>query len=120
MSEFYEFEYLASDNILIGRLLAGSIDRDMASEIYDHVDVEINNQPDYDHFILDVRKVVKVTNHGIGFLMKSLGIIKKTRGYMILVMTEELLQEIMLIHPEMFDFYAVFHTLEEAIAFAKK
>lgn len=120
MSNIFEFEYLPSDNTLIGRILIGSIDRDEASEIYNLVEVEIKNQPDYNHFILDVRKVNKVTNHGIGFLMKSLGIIKKTKGYMILVMTEELLKEIMLVHPEMFDFYAVFQTLEEAVEFTRK
>ena len=52
--------------------------------------------------------------------MKSLEIMKRGKTFAILVMTEQLLQEIMLQHPEMFDFYAVFHTIEDAIAYVKK
>jgi hypothetical protein len=101
-------------------MLIGAIEKDEAALIYDYVEVEQKKQPPYDHFILDALKVNKVTNPAIGFLMKSLNLVKKTKGYMVLVITEELLQEIMLMHPQMFDYYAVFHSIEDAVAYTKK
>jgi hypothetical protein len=120
MADMFQFKFRDAEKILIGKILVGSMEKDQAGEIYDYVDAEQKKQPPYDHFILDALSVTKVTNAAIGFLMKSLGLVKKTKGYMILVISEALLQEIMIAHPQMFDFYAVFHTIEDAVAYTKK
>ena len=52
-----------------------------------------------------------------GYLMKALGVVKKTAGYMILVMKEDILQKFMITNPEMFDYYAVFFNTEDAVQF---
>ena len=49
--------------------------------------------------------------------MKALGIVKKTAGYMILVMKDEVLQKFMVTNPEMFDYYAVFFNIDDARKF---
>ncbi|HSA15696.1 MAG TPA: hypothetical protein P5346_13215 [Spirochaetota bacterium] len=119
-SDMFEFRFRENEKILIGKIILGSMEKDQAAQIYDYVAAEQKNQPAYDHFILDALNVTKVTNPAIGFLMKSLGLVKKTKGYMILVISEALLQGIMLSHPQMFDFYAVFHSIEDAVAYTKK
>lgn len=119
-NSLFSYEYRADDNVLIGVIQSDNIEKDDSKAILDYAIEELKNQPDTPNYIMDVRKVQKVSSYAIGVLMKALGVMKKTKGYMILVMTEALLQEIMLQHPEMFDYYAVFHTLEDAITFIKK
>ena len=115
----FEFIFHEKEKILIGKVLPNVLDKEEGTQIYDYVETEKDKQPSYEHFILDALSVTKVSNSAIGYLMKSLGLVKKTRGYMILVITEALLQEIMLAHPQMFDFYAVFHSVEDAVAYTR-
>jgi hypothetical protein len=88
--------------------------------VYQKYQQDINRQPPHSDVILDVRKAEKVTNSAIGVLLKALESMKRGNTYAILVMTEKLLQEVMLQFPEMFDFYAVFHSIDDAVAFIKK
>ena len=120
-STMFQYEYLKEHDILIGRLNVDALEsKENAKAVYEYAVSELENQPQTDNFIMDVLKVKSVSSYTIGILMKSLQHMKKTKGYMVLLMTEELLRDIMLKHPEMFDYYAVFHTLEDAIAFIKK
>ncbi len=119
-TNLFKYEYLADSNVLVGVILSDNIEKDDSKAILDYAIEELKNQPDSPNYIMDVRNVTKVSSYAIGVLMKALGVMKKTKGYMILVMTEALLQEIMLQHPEMFDYYAVFHTIEDAVAFIRK
>ena len=119
--KMFEFEYLKDHNILIGRFKVNELtNSEDAKVVYDYAADELKNQPDADSFIMDISSLKNVSSYAIGTLMKALDIMKKTKGYMILIMDESLLQEVMLQHPVMFDYYAVFHNLEDAIAFIKK
>jgi len=102
------------NEIVVGTIKESNLDKDNSQEILDHVRDDLSNYPDYEHYILDVRQVKEVSNSALGVLLKALNIIKRTGGYMILVMTEDLLQKIMIEQPAMFDFFAVFHSIDEA------
>jgi CRISPR/Cas system-associated protein Cas10 (large subunit of type III CRISPR-Cas system) len=103
-----------STNILVGTITISSLDKDEAQSIYDFVKGDIANFPDYENYILDVTSVTEATNPSLGILLKSLGLVKKTGDYMVLVLTEEFLQKLMLEHSAMFDVFAVFHNLADA------
>ncbi len=118
--ELFILEYNQKDDIMIGRVECVKVDRAEADAIYNHYVGKVSEYPNYRDFILDVRKIESVTDPAIGVLMKGLELMKKSSSYAILLMTEALLQDIMLRHPEMFDFYAVFHTLDDAVAYIHK
>jgi hypothetical protein len=105
--------------MLIFKILGASIGKDTAAAIYDSYTKE-TELPDFSDFILDATKVTDITDPAIGILMKSLAIMKKAKGYLVLVMTEDFLQNIMVAHPEMFNYMAVFHSVEDARAFIRR
>lgn len=119
-ADLFILEYNQKDNIMVGSVQCTKVDRAEADAIYNHYVGKVKEYPDYRDFILDVRKVESVTDPAIGVLMKGLELMKKGSPYAILLMTEALLQDIMLRHPEMFDYYAVFHTLDDAVAYIRK
>jgi hypothetical protein len=117
--DFIRLEYDNASGALIAAVLKPEVDRDEANAMYDVLKQDLPAYPDYRHFILDVQSVNRVSSYAIGMMMKSLLLVKKTKNYYVLVMPEPLLQEIMLAHPEMFDYLAVFQKRDEALAFLK-
>jgi hypothetical protein len=115
----YTYTFLPEEKMLIFKILGASIDKDTAAAIYDSYtkDTEL---PDFSDFILDATKVTDITDPAIGILMKSMAIMKKAKGYLVLVMTEDFLQNIMVAHPEMFNYMAVFQSVEDARAFIRR
>ncbi len=111
--------YNSSDKILIGKVELTSIGREDARSVYDLTIEGINLYPDYSDYILDSTNVSDVTTDSVGYLMKVLPSVRKTAGYMILVMKENVLQKFMISNPEMFDFYAVFFTIDDAVKYIK-
>jgi len=119
-TELFTMQYLADSDVLVGIVHCANLDKAEANQVYQKYQQDINSQPPHSDVILDVRKAEKVTNSAIGVLLKALESMKRGNTYAILVMTEKLLQEVMLQFPEMFDFYAVFHSIDDAVAFIKK
>lgn len=120
-SKMFKYEYLKDQDILIGKFLVDSLnDKDEAKTVYDYAIAELGKQPKTNNFIMDVTSLDSVSSYSIGTLMKSLEHMKKTKGYMVLLIKESLLQTIMVQHPIMFDFFAVFHELKDGIAYIKK
>ena len=115
----YTLNYLQEEKILHLQFSIATIDKNTADAIYDSYTKE-PNLPDFTDFILDARSVTEISDPALGILMKSMGVMKKAKGYLVIVMTEEFLQKIMIAHPEMFNFMAVFHSLEEARTYIKK
>jgi len=115
----YTYTFLPEDKMLIFKIQCASIDKDMATAMYDSYTKE-KDLPDFSDFVMDALKVADISDPAIGILMKSLAIMKKAKGYLVLVMTEEFLQKIMVAHPEMFNYMAVFHSVEDARAFIRK
>lgn len=118
-SNLYTLNYLQDDRILHMKFSVATIDKETAAAIYDSYTNE-SNLPDFSDFIMDATSVTEISDPGIGILMKAMGIMKKAKGYLVIVMTEDFLQKIMVAHPEMFNYMAVFHTLEEAREYIKK
>jgi anti-anti-sigma regulatory factor len=118
-SNLYTLNYLQDDKILHLKFSVANIDKDTAAAIYDSYTKE-SNLPDFSDFIMDASSVTEISDPGIGILMKAMGMMKKAKGYLVIVMTEEFLQKIMVAHPEMFNYMAVFHSLDEAKAYIKK
>ncbi len=116
-ASYFRFRFLDDCKILSGEILVDDVDKDGATAIYDYLAKELPAQPDSIGFILNILKVASVSSYALGVLMKSLALFKKTKNYLVLLMTESLLQEIMLAHPEMFDYYAVFHRMDDAVKF---
>ncbi len=115
----YTLNYLQDEHILHLQLSIAVIDKDTANTIYDSYAKE-PNLPDFTDFILDATSVTEISDPAIGILMKSMGIMKKAKGYLVIVMTEAFLQKIMMVHPEMFNVMAIFHTVNEARAYIIK
>lgn len=115
----YTYTYLPGDDILLFTLTVVRVEKDTAAAIYDAYLAE-KNLPEFSDFIMDASKVTAISDPAIGILMKSLAIMKKSKGYLVMVMTEEFLQKIMIEHPEMFNVMAVFHTVDDAKAFIKR
>jgi hypothetical protein len=115
----YTYTFLPEEKMFIFKIRDASIDKDVAAAIYDAYTKE-KDLPDFSDFILDATKVADITDPAIGILMKSMAIMKKAKGYLVLVMTEEFLQKIMVAHPEMFNYMAVFHSVEDARAFIRR
>ncbi|HMB20119.1 MAG TPA: STAS domain-containing protein [Spirochaetota bacterium] len=115
----FSHSFMDNQNILVGAIKESNLDKDNSQEILDLVQDDLANYPNYEHYILDVREVEKVSNSALGVLLKAMNIIKHTGSYMILVMTEDLLQKIMIEQPIMFDYFAVFHSVDEAIEYIK-
>ena len=110
-------KYNSTDRILIGKIELSSMEKDDAKSIYDLTVEGLNLYPDYSDYILDASKVSEVTVASFGYLMKVLGVIKKTAGYMILILKEDILQKFMISNPEMFDYYAVFFNVDDAVKY---
>ncbi|MBN2159033.1 MAG: hypothetical protein JW807_06530 [Spirochaetes bacterium] len=115
----YSYTYLPEEDILLFNLKVSKVEKDTAAAIYDTYLGE-KNLPEFSDFIMDASKVTHISDPAIGILMKSLSIMKKAKGYLVMVMTEDFLQKIMLEHPEMFNVMAVFHNIEDAKAFIKR
>ncbi len=118
-SDLYTIHYLQDDKILHMKFSVSNIDKDSADAIYESYTKE-SNLPDFSDFIMDASSVTEISDSAIGILMKAMGIMKKAKGYLVIVMTEDFLQKIMVAHPEMFNYMAVFHSLDEARAYIKK
>lgn len=118
-SNLYTLHYLQDEKILHMQFTIATIDKDSAAAIYDSYTKEAD-LPDFSDFIMDASSVKEISDPAIGILMKAMGIMKKAKGYLVIVMTEEFLQTIMVAHPEMFNYMAVFHTLDEARAYIGK
>ena len=118
--ELMNFSFLQDKEILVGSISYTHLGKENALEIYEYTREEAPKQPDYKGFVLDVSSVLKVDDSALGYLMKSLELVKKVKGYMVLVLSEELLQDVMVRHPILFDYYAVFHTIDEAITYIER
>ncbi|OHD64508.1 MAG: hypothetical protein A2176_02635 [Spirochaetes bacterium RBG_13_51_14] len=117
--KLYTYNYLSDDDILQMKILVDTVNRDTASAIYENSSRE-KNLPPFSYFIMDAATVTEISDSAIGILMKAMSTLKKVKGYLVLVMTEEFLQNIMVRHPEMFNYVAVFHNLEDARAFIRR
>ncbi|HOD14674.1 MAG TPA: hypothetical protein PK307_16170 [Spirochaetota bacterium] len=115
----YTYTLLSDESILLFKIQVAVIDKDIASKIYDAYSNE-TSLPDFTDFIMDATAVTEISDPAIGILMKSMAIMKKAKGYLVLVMTEDFLQKIMVAHPEMFNYMAVFHSVVDARAFIKR
>jgi len=111
--------YDESNKILTGKIELTLMEKDDAKTVYDLTLKGLEIYPDYSDYILDVSNVSEVTSASLGYLMKALSTVKKTAGYMILILKEEILQKFMLSNPEMFDFYAVFFNTDDAVKYIK-
>jgi hypothetical protein len=117
--KFYSYTYLKDEDILLFKISAANVDKDIASAMYDGYSGE-TGLPDFSDFIMDATFVKEITDPAIGILMKAMAIMKKAKGYLVLVMTEGFLQNLMMRHPEMFNVMAIFHSVEDAKAFIKR
>jgi hypothetical protein len=115
-NKLYSYSYLSADDILHFKLNVDKVDKDTATTIYDTYSKE-TNLPDFSYFIMDATAITEISDPAIGILMKSMAIMKKTKGYLVMIITEDFLQKIMVEHPEMFHYIAVFHTIDDAKAF---
>ncbi|HPJ39388.1 MAG TPA: hypothetical protein PLT75_13155, partial [Spirochaetota bacterium] len=115
IGDLFEYKQISDPNVLVGIIKKPVIEREEADMILDYVLNETEKLFTFDNYILDVSHVDQINAGVVGILMKSLNFLKKFKGYVILVMSEPFLQKIMLQHPEMFDFYAVFHSIEDAV-----
>lgn len=111
--------YDSSLKILTGSVQLTKVEKNDSKNIYDLIVKGIEEYPLYSDYILDTVSVNDVKIDSFGYLMKALGVVKKTAGYMVLVMKEEILQKFMLTNPEMFDYYAVFFNTDDAVQFIK-
>ena len=118
--EVFKYEFLSADKVLVGTMLVEKVDKAEADAAFQAAESGLASQPEHIGFFLDALKVKSVSTPAIGILMKTLGLMKKTKNLMILVITEPLLQEIMLQQPARFDFFAVFHNRQDAVTFIKK
>ncbi|PKL39091.1 MAG: hypothetical protein CVV44_09500 [Spirochaetae bacterium HGW-Spirochaetae-1] len=114
------FTYLKDKKILIAHVNESVLDKDKADAVFAISEKELPSQPEHEGFILDVVKVREVSDPALGILMKSMGLVKKAKNYMILVISEDLLQDVMVRHPVLFDYYAVFPSIDEAVVFIDK
>ncbi|HON77775.1 MAG TPA: hypothetical protein PK544_04740 [Spirochaetota bacterium] len=120
IGDLFEYKQISDPNVLVGIIKKPVIEREEADMILDYVLNETEKLFTFDNYILDVSHVDQINAGVVGILMKSLNFLKKFKGYVILVMSEPFLQKIMLQHPEMFDFYAVFHSIEDAVTFIQR
>lgn len=111
--------YDNSAKILTGTVQLSKVEKNESKTIFDLIVKGIEEHQSYTDYILDTQRVTDVKIDSFGYLMKALGVVKKTAGYMILVMKEDILQKFMLTNPEMFDYYAVFFTTDDAVKFIK-
>jgi len=119
-ADLFKIEFNKNSKILIATILKKTISKEEAEIIKKKSEIELSQQKDYDNFIFDVSPVKEITSGVLGILMNFWGTMQKTNGYLVLVMDEKLLQEIMLLHPEMFDFFAVFHEIKDAVEYIEK
>jgi len=116
-SGIFSNSYDSASKILTGKIELTSMEKDDAKSVYDLTAEGLKLNPDYSDYILDVSSVTEVTAASFGYLMKVLGTIKKTSGYMILIIKEDILQKFMISNPEMFDFFAVFFNHDDAVKY---
>jgi len=110
-------EYDKKNNVLTGIIGITSVEQEDSKEIYSLIEKSLQEFPEYSDYILDAGNVSEIKIESFGYLMKALGIVKRTSGYMVLVLKEEILQKFMLTNPELFDYYAVFFSTSEALKF---
>lgn len=117
MAEKFKSSYDGSNRVLTGLIIPDNIEKEDSKEIYDLIEKSLHEFPDYSDYILDASRVSDIKIESFGYLMKALSIVKRTAGYMILVLQEEVLQKFMLTNPEMFDYYAVFFNNADALEY---
>jgi len=115
--EIFKTVYDSKNRVLTGTIIAGTVEQEDSQEIYSLIEKSLKEFPDYSDYILDASKVDSIKIDSFGYLMKAMGIVKRTAGYMVLVLKEEVLQKFMLTNPEMFDYYAVFFSTNEALEY---
>ena len=117
MGEKFRSLYDEKNRVLTGVIEPQKIEKEDSKEIYLQIEKSLQEFPDYNDYILDAGMVTEIKIESFGYLMKALGIVKRTSGYMILVLKEEVLQQFMLTNPEMFDYYAVFFNNADALQY---
>ena len=111
--------YEPSSKILTGKIEIPSMEKEDAKSIYDLTFQGLQQYPEYSDYILDASAVNEVTVASFGYLMKVHSTVKKTAGYLLLVLTEDILQKFMISNPEMFDLFAVFFNADDAVKYIK-
>ena len=109
--------YDDKNKILTGTIEKAIIKKEDSKIIFSYIESSLNKFPDYTDYILDAEKASDINSDSFGYLVKAMGIVKKTSGYMVMVLKEEILQKFMLTNPEMFDFYAVFFNHDDAVKY---
>jgi short-subunit dehydrogenase involved in D-alanine esterification of teichoic acids len=109
--------YDTKNRVLTGTITIGVVEQADSKEIYSLIEKSLKEYPDYNDYILNAGNVNDIKIESFGYLVKALSIVRRTAGYMVLVMKEEILQKFMLTNPEMFDYYAVFFNTNEALEY---
>ncbi len=109
--------YDSASKILIGKIELTSMEKDDAKSIYDLTFEGLQLYPEYNSYILDASLVSEVTVASFGYLMKVHGAVKRTAGYLVLILKEDILQNFMISYPQMFDLFAVFFTVDDAVKY---
>ncbi len=117
MAEKFKNTYDVKNRVLTGLIVPDNIEKEDSKEIYNLIEKSLQEFPDYNDYILDASRVSSIKIESFGYLMKALSIVKRTAGYMILILQEEVLQKFMLTNPEMFDYYAVFFNSADALEY---
>lgn len=111
--------YDNKSKILTGIVEKECIRKEDSKIIFDIIENSLNEFSEYADYILDAQKATDISPESFGYLVKAMGIVKKTSGYMVMVLKEKVLEQFMLTNPEMFDFYAVFFNHDDAVKYIK-
>lgn len=116
-SEIFKINFDPSTKIITGKVIVSKLDKQQAKTIHEMTVNAVNEYSDYKDYILDISEIIDENPESIGYMVKTSNIVKKTAGYMVLVIREEIVQKFMLTNPEMFDLFAVFFNLDDAVKF---
>jgi hypothetical protein len=77
--------YDSKNRVLTGTITIGIVEQEDSKEIYSLIEKSLKDYPDYNDYILDAGNVNDIKIESFGYLMKALGVVKRTAGYMYLL-----------------------------------
>ncbi len=115
--DLFEYEYISDHDIMVGVVLAEKLELGESKIIIKYAKIQLQNYPKFSNYILDLRNLKQLTSHEIGIILSAMKRMSVIDGFLALVMDESFRNRIMFRYPEIFDFYAVFSSIDEAIGF---
>ena len=115
--DYIEYEYITDSDTIIGVIIKDTIEIGEVAVLDQYLARIMDKHCGFSNLVLDVRNLKELTCPLVGIFMMVMKRKSIHNGCIALVMDDDFLKKHMFRYPDLFDYYTIFRTIEEAIRF---